>query len=135
MKVFFLSYLLSAPASPQRTTSRGYSDGERGQWDGHRGLLATPSRGGAEWGGPGVQGNKKTYKTTAATSGWNKWDWYCRHTKETQTGKAARSLEIRETETMCRHGKDNEFQVEAHLCTLLGALPLCDDRHWERAGD
>lgn len=62
MKVCFLFFflnLLSAPLSPQRPASWGYGGGERGQWDHHPGLLATPSRRGAERGGPGIQGNKK----------------------------------------------------------------------------
>lgn len=51
--------LLSTPLSPQCPASWGYSDREWGQWDRHCSLLATPSRTGAEWGGPGVQGNKQ----------------------------------------------------------------------------
>lgn len=56
--VIFIFCLL--PFSPQCGAAGGYGDGEWGQWDRHRGLLATPSRRGAERRGPGIQGNNNT---------------------------------------------------------------------------
>lgn len=92
------------PLSAQRPASGGYRDGERGQWNRHHSLLATPSRRGAEWGGPGVQGSnnndnnkKKRSSLMSARVGLVLW----RRTKEMQTRIQADQIR----ETMRRQGK------------------------------
>lgn len=94
----FKKNILSIPLlSPQCPPSRGDSGGERGQWDRHRGLLATPSRGGAERGGPGVQGNKKNSQTPPRVSA----SW----TVVVETRAGMPTEQRTEKETMRRHGK------------------------------
>lgn len=86
--VIFIFCLL--PLSSQRGAAGGYGDGEWGQWDRHRGLLATPSRRRAEWGGPGVQGNNKTAAQQLPEVGERGTRVVRTRTKETQTVGADR---------------------------------------------
>ncbi len=123
MKVCFF-YLLSTPLSPQCPSSWGYSDGEWRQWDCHRGLLATSSRRGAERGGPGVQGNKKTCQQLPQV--WASGTSIVEIHKG-DTNRDADRADNRERDN-AQTWKGNEFLVEAHLWTLLSALPLCDVR-------
>lgn len=121
--VIFIFCLL--PLSPQCRATGGYSDGEWGQWDRHRGLLATPSRGGAERGGPGVQGNNET----AAQNLPEVWEggWGVgvavlsgQDTKETETGVQTDSV----TKTMCRRGKVMNSRWRHTFAAHVPQLPL-----------
>ena len=125
---FFSSPLIFCllPLSPQRPASWGYSDRERGQWDRHPGLLATPSRRGAERGGPGIQGNKNQSQQLhqVGASG--------ALIVETHKGEKNRDTDSEDNTDDAQTWKGNVFLVEAHLCTLPRALPLRDDRLTDR---
>lgn len=129
--VIFIFCLL--PLSSQRGAAGGYGDGEWGQWDRHRGLLATPSRRGAERGGPGVQGNNETAAQQlpevgdgvgggaggGGLMGWGRTRIVGTRTKETQTGMQTDLI----TKTLCRRGRGVNSRLRRTFCSTQ--LPTC----------
>lgn len=106
------------PPSSQCTAAGGYGDGERGQWDRHRGLLATPSRRGAERGGPGVQGNNKT-AAQQLPEVCERGNPYCLGPHKRDTNRPEDGLDNKgDVQTW----EGNEFEVEAHLRSARGFL-------------
>lgn len=125
-------WFLSTPLSAQRPTSGGDSDRERGQWDCHHSLLATPSRRGAEWGGPRVQGNnnKNNNNKMSLSHVWASGTRIVEAHKRSANTDSDKADKRDNAQTW----KGNEFLAETHLCLCRSCGSLSGAAKSERLG-